>query len=173
MGNPYAKQWARNIGSNIASAVKSAANVPFVDVSVRKQTGEEQTTKRQSRDANPVKVSDYWLGPLVSVTRDKSPTIPVGDRCRNGGSVSYGTPPGTGGGGSGRTTTNAITSTPPAWSGNEPDCPITSQESIDTFGTNAPRRPKTKIPPQQGNTAANTERAVSYDREKNWYIIEH
>jgi len=154
MGNPYAKQWASNIGKNVASAVKKVANVPLVDVSVRKQTNDEVQTKRQSRDANPVKVSDYWLGPKLSVTRDKSPNIPKGLNCRDSGSVNRGTPPGTGGGGGGRTTTTAVTSTPPAWSGNEPDCPIKSQESIDNFTTNPPKpkHPGVKIKSPPKNT---------------------
>jgi len=80
---------------------------------------------------------------LVGVTKSGGP-IPRGVVCRETGSVNLGTPPGTGGDGGSRTTTNAITSTPPAWSGNEPDCPITSQESIDNFAS--PNRPKTSTP---------------------------
>tara|TARA_R110002110_G_scaffold301438_2_gene515476 strand:+ start:44 stop:622 length:579 start_codon:yes stop_codon:yes gene_type:complete len=137
MVNPYAKQWAKNIGSNIASAAKSVANVPFVDVSIKRQTSAEQGAKRATGVTGT-----YWTGPQLSVTRDKSPNIPKGQGCRDGGSVNLGTPPGTGGGGGGRTVTNATTSTPPAWSGNEPDCPIRSQESIDNFTTNAPKKRK-------------------------------
>jgi hypothetical protein len=138
-GGEYISITASNVGKKVAGAIKSVANVPFVDVSIKKQTSAEQGAKRATGVTGT-----YWTGPQLSITRDKSPSIPEGSHCRNSGSVSYGTPPGTGGGGGGRTVTNAITSTPPAWSGNDPDCPITSQESIDNF--ESPNRPKPKHP---------------------------
>ena len=179
-------------GGVYGSIIKSVQNLD-----IRKQTSAEQSAKRSARKDDGVNISDYWTGPVISRgSSEPDPKLPSGVNCVGGGTWSRSLPqPGTGGAAGNRNRSDAAVSNT---QGADGKCPIRGQESIDNFGTNAPRtsssskpsitqttksekqasgggskRPKIKVPPQQGNTAANKERAVSYQRKQNLYIVEH
>ena len=179
-------------GGVYGKIIKSAKNLD-----VRKQTSAEQSAKRKARKDAGVNISNYWTGPVISRgSNEPDPKLPSGVGCVGGGTWSRSLPQtGTGGASGNRTRSGAAVSKTEGAAGR---CPVKGQEDIDSFGTNAPRtsssskpsitqttksekqasgggskRPKTKVPPQQGNTAANKERAVSYQRKQNLYIVEH
>jgi len=93
------------------------------------------------QDAPTGRIADVDLGRGSEFTYAQTPS---GATCRGNGSKNLGIPATTGGSSTSRNSTAAVTSTPPAWSGNEPDCPIRSQESIDNF--QSPNRPKPQHP---------------------------
>jgi hypothetical protein len=117
---------------------KGPAHTPDSDFRAKKQERKvNKLAKAARKDAPAGRIGDVDLGRGSEFSYGQTPS---GATCRNNGSKNLGVSATTGGSSTNRTSTATVTSTPPAWSGNEPDCPIKSQESIDSFTTNAPKK---------------------------------